>query len=77
VTPAQEVRIAADALWDREPNPTAELFSLEEQPRSWSVALGQLAWEMERAGEDAPLLLRWRQAIEIARSVNATTGDPS
>lgn len=77
MTPAQEVRAAADALWDRIPDLDAELFSVEKQPRSWSVALGQLAWEMERAGEDAPMLLRWRQALDIARSVNATTGDPS
>lgn len=77
MTPAEELRAAQDVLWDREPDDTAELFTVERDPRSWSVALGQLAWELERAGEAAPLLLRHRQGLEIARSINGTTGDPS
>lgn len=77
MTPAEELRAAQDVLWDRPPDPDAEFLSVEHQPRSWSVALGQLAWELERAGEDAPLLLRHRQGLEIARSINGTNGDPS
>lgn len=73
-TPAQELRAAQDALWDRAPDPDAEPFTIEHQPRAWSVTLGQLAWELERAGEIAPLKLRHRQALEIARQVNGTEG---